>query len=64
VMHTRWTGTQEGAFMGVPASGKPVDFEVLDLVRMADGKAAEHWGVSDMMTMMVQIGAMPEPSME
>lgn len=57
----RVTGTNEGEFMGMPATGKPVDFQVVDIVRFNDeGVAAEHWGVSDSMTMMQQLGVVPE----
>lgn len=54
------TGTHEGEFMGVPATGKTVEFESLDIIRVEDGKVAEHWGVTDAATLMQQIGAIPE----
>ena len=53
----RMTGTHQGDFMGVPASGSRVEFETIDIIRIADGKAAEHWGVTDNMALMQQIGA-------
>jgi steroid delta-isomerase-like uncharacterized protein len=57
---SRVTGTHEGEFMGVPGTGKRVDVEVMDFIRVADGKCAEHWGVTDNMTLMQQIGAVPQ----
>ena len=30
------------------------------MIRLANGKAVEHWGVVDAMTMMQQLGAVPE----
>ena len=45
--------------MGVPASGNSVQLESIDIVRVQDGKAAEHWGVTDVMALMQQIGAVP-----
>ena len=54
------TGTHEGEFMGVPATGKTVEFESLDIIRVEDGKVAEHWGVTDAATLMQQIGAIPQ----
>lgn len=51
-----WTGTHKGEFMGVPGTGNQVSFQVVDIIRFADGKATEHWGVSDMLTMMQQMG--------
>lgn len=31
-------------------------FSVIDIVRFSEGKAAEHWGVSDMFSLMTQLG--------
>lgn len=53
-------GTHVGEFMGVPASGATVAAPLIDILRFQDGKAIEHWGVMDMMTLMQQIGAIPE----
>ncbi len=53
------TGTHKGTFMGIPASGKKLNLTGIDIVRIKDGKAVEHWGASDMMIMMKQLGAMP-----
>ena len=45
----------------MPATGKSVDFQAVDIVRVNDeGVAAEHWGVTDTMTMMQQLGVVPE----
>ncbi len=39
----RITGTNDGEFMGMPATGKSVDFQGVDIVRINDaGKAVEH----------------------
>ncbi len=61
VTRARATGTHEGDFMGMPATGRRVDVQLVDIVRFADdGLAHEHWGVFDTMTMMQQLGAVPE----
>ena len=60
VARVRFRGTHQGEFMGVPASGRPIDVPCIDIVRVVDGKAAEHWGITDAMAMMQQIGAIPE----
>ena len=54
------TGTHNGEFMGIPATGKRVEVKMIDIVRVRDGQAAEHWGLTDSMTMMQQLGAIPE----
>ena len=47
--------------MGIPASGKSIDIQAIDILRFgADGLAHEHWGVMDIMSMMQQIGAVPQ----
>lgn len=56
----RLTGTHQGEFMGVPATGKRVEFEVIDIGRFENGKGVEHWGATDTMAMMQQLGALPE----
>ena len=61
VARVRATGTQQGEFMGMPPSGKSVDVQLIDIIRFDDdGLAREHWGVVDLMTMMQQLGAIPE----
>jgi steroid delta-isomerase-like uncharacterized protein len=50
-----WTGTNKGSFMGMPATGRTVSFQCVDVVRMENGKAVEHWGVADRMGMMQQL---------
>jgi steroid delta-isomerase-like uncharacterized protein len=55
-----FTGTHQGEFMGVPATGKRVEVEGFDLVRIRDGQATEHWGQMDAMALMQQLGAIPE----
>jgi steroid delta-isomerase-like uncharacterized protein len=58
----RWTagGTQEGDFMGVPATGKHIEIEGMDISRIEDGKIVEHWTQMDAMAMMQQLGVIPE----
>ena len=61
VARVRATGTHQGEFMGMPPSGKSVNVQLIDIIRFDDdGLAREHWGVVDLMTMMQQLGAIPE----
>jgi steroid delta-isomerase-like uncharacterized protein len=57
----RATGTHTGQeFMGLPASGKQVNIQLFDIIRFdAAGRACEHWGVMDALSMMQQLGAIP-----
>jgi steroid delta-isomerase-like uncharacterized protein len=56
------TGKHTGEFMGVPASDKSFEIGAIDIIRIEDGKCAEHWGVTDNMALMQQIGAVPSPA--
>ena len=61
VARVKATGTQTGEFMGMPASGKSVDIQLIDIMRFDDaGLVCEHWGVMDMLSMLQQLGAAPE----
>ena len=53
-------GTQTGEFMGMPASGKAFSVREMHMVRVANGKMVEHWGLANELSMMQQLGAMPE----
>jgi steroid delta-isomerase-like uncharacterized protein len=54
------TGTNTGDFMGMPATGKSVSVQAIDIIRFGDdGLAHEHWGVVDVMDMMQQLGVVP-----
>jgi len=60
VARVRATGTHQGEFMGMPATGKSVDVQLIDIIRFGDdGLAHEHWGVFDALGMMQQLGAIP-----
>ena len=60
VVRATATGTQQGGFMGMPGSGKPMRVQLIDIMRFDDdGLAHEHWGVFDAMGMMQQLGAIP-----
>ena len=59
-VHSRMTGTHKGDFNGIAPTGKKVDVTMFDRVRTRDGKAVEHWGVSDDLGMMTQLGVVPE----
>jgi steroid delta-isomerase-like uncharacterized protein len=53
-------GRHEGELMGVPPSGREVEFSSLTISRCRDGKVEEEWELADTMTVMRQVGAFPE----
>jgi steroid delta-isomerase-like uncharacterized protein len=61
VGRVRCTGTNTGEFMGMPATGKSVTVQAIDIIRVGDDDLAhEHWGVFDALAMMQQLGAIPD----
>ncbi len=54
-------GTHTGEFMGIPATNKPFEIDTIDVVQMKEGKSVAHWGVTDAMAMMQQLGVMEGP---
>ena len=54
-------GTHRGDFQGVPPSGRTVTVAGTDIVRVEDGKLAEHWANFDQLGLLSQIGALPGP---
>lgn len=53
-----FTGTNTGPMMGQPATGKAVSAQVVDVVRIKDGKMTEHWGQIDAVKMLTDLGMM------
>ena len=61
VIRARVTGTNKGPMLGMPATGKRMDVQLIDIIRFGDdGLAHEHWGVVDLLKMMQQLGVVPE----
>ncbi len=52
-------GTHRGELMGIPPTDRPVEFAVIDIVRVADGRIVEHWNVVDQRGLLRQLGAVP-----
>ncbi len=42
-----FSGSHRGAFLGLPASGREMTFEVIDILRFRDGRITDHWLVVD-----------------
>jgi len=48
IVTTRKTisGTQTGRLLGAPATGREISIEVIDMVRVKNGRYVEHWGIT------------------
>jgi steroid delta-isomerase-like uncharacterized protein len=45
-------GTHLGPWMGIPPTGKVLDIEVIDVLRLRDGKITDHWNLVDRLGLM------------
>lgn len=53
------TGTHQGEFLGVAATGKRIQVRGLQIGRFESGQIVERWGSTDELTILQQIGAAP-----
>ena len=51
-------GTHRGELMGIPPTGRAVAIQLIDIVRLADGKAVESWNAADDLGLLQQLGAL------
>ena len=58
-MHSTWSGTHEGTFMGIPPTGRHVEVHHMYLFRIRGGRVTEYRAVRDDLTMMGQLGLLP-----
>ena len=49
------SGTQTGVLLGIPATGRVVNIEVIDIVRVKDGRYFEHWGITSLPEVLSQL---------
>ena len=56
-VRVRGRGTATGSFFG-PPSGRALDFTVIDVARVVDGRIVEHWGVPDRFAVLAQTGVL------
>jgi len=54
-------GRHDGDLMGTAPTGRDVAFSTLTISRCRDGKIEEEWELADTMSLLGQIGALPEP---
>jgi steroid delta-isomerase-like uncharacterized protein len=59
VIRAQLTGKHDGPFMGMPATGKAINVELIEMLRCADGKIVEHWGGIQDLALYSQLGMMP-----
>ncbi|MCH9650141.1 MAG: ester cyclase [Deltaproteobacteria bacterium] len=62
VSRFRMTGTHDGSFRGIPASGRRTDVEGCDIFYLRSGRIARVRAYFDLLALLLQIGASPPSS--
>ena len=62
VMRYVFEATHTGVLMGIPPTGKRVQFSGIFIARVDDGKLAEYWREEDLLGLMQQLGALAAPA--
>jgi steroid delta-isomerase-like uncharacterized protein len=59
---TRWTatGTHEGPWLGIEPTGATIEYTGMQMFRIACGKIAESWGEANHLSLLEQLGALPD----
>ena len=56
-----FTGHFTGKFGEVQGQGQAIDFQAFDLYHVVNGRIAENWHLEDNLTLLQQMGIMPNP---
>ena len=59
IARVSYRGTHQGAFMGIPPTGKPIAVMGINIFRIANGQLVEHWGLADRISALRQMGIVP-----
>jgi steroid delta-isomerase-like uncharacterized protein len=54
-----FSGTTTGEFAGMPATGRSVSVQYVDIMRVHDGRIVEHWLSMNQLTWLQQLGLAP-----
>ncbi|MEW2134157.1 ester cyclase [Streptomyces sp. NPDC005435] len=52
-----YRGTHRGPVLGVAPTGRSVEFETVDVMKVENGRITDHWGVGNLLKMLIQLGA-------
>jgi len=56
IMYSTTTATHSGEWLGNPPTGNKLNFDVVDIFRIENGKIAEHWDVADTLKLFTHVG--------
>jgi steroid delta-isomerase-like uncharacterized protein len=60
VRRVSFTGTHQGPFLGVPATGRQIRVEGTVILRIVGGQIAEEWVTENLLGLLQQLGAVPK----
>lgn len=49
------TGTHTGTLFGIAPTGKQIEIDVIDIVKIRDGKYFEHWGLNTLPAVLAKL---------
>jgi steroid delta-isomerase-like uncharacterized protein len=52
-------GTHKGVLFGLAPTGRTIQFDTVDVMRVTNGRITEHWGVAHLYSLLHQLGALP-----
>ena len=55
------SGTQTGPIIGIPATGRHVEWDAIDVYRLEDRKIAEEWAAEDFTALLHDTGTYTAP---
>jgi steroid delta-isomerase-like uncharacterized protein len=61
VTRQTFRGTHRGEWLGIPATGRAVQWAVIDIIRLQDGRLVDHWAVADFHGLLQQLSGPPAP---
>ena len=56
------TGTHAAEWLGVPATGRSVEWASIHIARLRAGRFVEHWGSPDLLGLLTQLGDRGHPA--
>lgn len=56
-----YRGTQQGTFRAISPTNKQITVMGINIFRIANGKMVEHWGLTDRLSALQQMGVVPPP---
>ena len=61
VTRKTWEATHQGEYFGIPPTGRRIKVDAMDIWSVVDGKLTDHWGQIDLLSLMQQLGVIPDP---